>query len=184
VWRLSSDLEVSYTVLGQIVLIKLIKKPIEFLLYRLFLWSSPVFVMKYLPFVCAVLSFGLHDPTIAQSFEAISLKKYKIQANKVDNPVDLSRLALNKTFQINSPDFVLQFFFSGPDILGIIFKRNLKRSLFVRWCFFRTCEESPFDYVSVIGQSNSPPLANGFFEIKHPPGLNYHFQGLHFFTRN
>ncbi len=135
-------------------------------------------------FIVTLLFIGFQLATPAYSFENISLKKYHTQATKINNPVDLTRLPLNKTFQVNSPDFVLQFFFSGPDVLGIIFKRNLDKALFVRWCFFRNCEESPFDYVSVIAQPHDPPLANGFFDTKFPPGLNYHFQGLHFYTRN
>jgi len=134
-------------------------------------------------FIAVILCIGSQLTTPAYSFEYISLKKYKNQAIKVDNPVNLSRLSLDKTFQVNSPDFVLQFFFTGPDILGIILKRNLDKALFVKWCFFRNCEESPFNYVSVIAQPHSPPLANGYFETKFPPGLNYHFQGLQFFTR-
>lgn len=130
-----------------------------------------------------VIALQVQQPAPAHSFETISLKKYKTQAIKIANPVDLTRLPPNKSFQVNSPDFVLQFFFSGPDILGIIFKRDLDKPLFVRWCFFRNCEESPFDFISVIAQPNSPPLANGFFQTSFPPGLNYHFQGLHFFTR-
>ena len=118
------------------------------------------------------------SPTIpAYSFETISLKKYKTQAIKVDNPVDLTQLPLNKTFQVNSPDFVLQFFFNGPDMLGIIFKRNLDKALFVKWCFFRNCEESPFDYVSVIGQPHGPPLANGFFETRVSTRTELSFPG-------
>lgn len=139
--------------------------------------GKPYFLLAW------VLFFGLHRATPAYSFETVSLKEYKVQALKVNNPVDLTRLLLNKTFQVNSPDFVLQFFFSGPNILGIVFKRDTTKSLFVRWCFFRNCEESPRDYVSVIGQPHSPPFVNNFFQIKHPPGLNYRFQGLHFFTR-
>lgn len=139
---------------------------------------------KILLIFVAVLLIGFQWATPAHSFENISLKKYKNQAIKVDNPVDLTRLSINKTFQVNSPDFVLQFFFNGPDVLGIIFKRNLDKALFVKWCFFRNCEDSPFDYVSVIAQPHGPPLANGFFETKFPPRLNYHFQGLLFFTRN
>jgi len=171
--------------LGRIVLPSLFKKPIECKLYRLFLWS--LLHKNFLKFLLLFTSgwFLVLYPAIpAYSFETISLKKYKTQATKVDNPVNLTRLPLNKTFQVNSPDFVLQFFFSGPDVLGIIFKRNLDKALFVRWCFFRNCEESPFDYVSVIAQPHGPPLANDFFDIKHPPGLSYHFQGLHFYTRN
>lgn len=135
-------------------------------------------------FIVTLLFIGFQLATPAYSFENISLKKYNTQAIKINNPVDLTRLPLNKTFQVNSPDFVLQFFFSGPDVLGIIFKRNLDKALFVRWCFFRNCEESPFDYVSVIAQPHGPPLANGFFKTEFPPGLNYHFQGLHFYIRN
>ncbi len=134
-----------------------------------------------LPYFGLILGWPRVAP--AHSFETVSLKEYKVQALKVNNPVDLTRLPLNKTFQVNSPDFVLQFFFSGPDVLGIIFKRNLDKALFVRWCLFRNCEESPFDYVSVIGQPHGPPLVNNFFQIKHPPGLNYRFQGLHFSAR-
>ena len=176
------------------------------MLYRLFLWPPryrwrtggwefkpkvhspvmqiPITTQKTLILTAMIFFIGFQPVTPAYSFENISLKKYKTQAIKVNNPVDLTRLPLNKTFQTNSPDFVLQFFFTGPDVLGIIFKRNLDKALFVRWCFFRNCEESPFDYVSVIAQPHGPPLANGFFEIKFPPGLNYHFQGLYFYTRN
>ena len=145
---------------------------------------TPATAEKTQVFIVAAVIIGLQLASPAYSFENISLKKYKIQAIKISNPVDLTRLPLNKTFQVNSPDFVLQFFFSGPDVLGVILKRNLDKPIFIKWCFFRNCEQSSFDYVSVIAQSNSPPLANGFFETKFPPGLNYHFQGLHFYTRN
>ena len=145
---------------------------------------TPATTEKKLFIIVFFLLIGIQLATPAHSFERVSLKKYKTQSIKVDNPVDLTRLPLNKTFQVNSPDFVLQFFFSGPDVLGIIFKRDLDKALFVRWCFFRNCEESPFDFISVIGQPQGPPLVNGFFETKFPPGLNYHFQGLHFYTRD
>lgn len=145
--------------------------------------KDTVFLMKIFLALLASLTIGFHHPAHAHTFERVSLKTYKTRAFKVDNPVDLTRLALNKTFQVNSRDFVLQFFFSGPDILGIIFKRDMDQSLFVRWCFFRSCEESPHDYVSVIGAPHGPPLPSGFFQIKHPPGLDYRFQGLHFFSR-
>jgi len=171
--------------LGRIVLIDLFKKPIEFMLYRLFLFSCRhLNTGTFLLVQVSVLFFCLLSVSPADAFEKISLKKYKTLAIKTDNPVDLTRLPLNKTFQVNSPDFVLQIFFNGPDMFGIIFKRNLEKPLFVKWCFFRNCEESPFDYVSVIAQPHGPPLANGFFEIKFPPGLNYHCEGLHFYTRD
>ena len=152
---------------------------------------SPSIAMKKVPTHMTILLgvltglwMGLYPALPAFSFEKISLKTYKSTAIKINNPVDLTRLQINKTFQVNSRDFILQFFFSGPDILGIIFKRNLDKSLMMRWCFFRNCEESPFDYVSVIGPRNGPPLANGFFQIKHPPGMDYRFQGLNFFSKN
>ena len=124
----------------------------------------PITTQKTLILTAMIFFIGFQLPvTPAYSFENISLKKYKTQAIKVDNPVDLTRLPLNKTFQANSPDFVLQFFFTGPDVLGIIFKRNLDKALFVRWCFFRNCEESPFDYVSVIAQPSWPSPGEWFF---------------------
>jgi len=195
--------------LGRYVLSDFYKKPVEFIFYRLFLFplqyhlksprlishrdplSTPFHIVKkniidsrvsFILFLFCFLSLKLATP--AYPFENISLKEYEIKATKVMNPVDMTRLPINTTFQVNSPDFVLQFFFSGPDILGIIFKRNIKKPLFLKWCFFRSCEDSPFDYVSIIAQPNSPPLANGFFEIKLPPSMNYKFQGLHFFTRD
>lgn len=171
--------------MGRTVLIDMIKKPVEFILYRLFLFSGYLLKPRgFFLFRVSVFLFCLQSANPACSFETISLKKYKTQAIKVNNPVELSRLPLNKSFQVNSSDFVLQFFFSGPDVLGIVFKRNLDKPLFVKWCFFRDCEESSFDYVSVIAQPHSPPLANGFFETKFPPGLNYHFQSLYFYTRD
>ncbi|MDH3256110.1 MAG: hypothetical protein OEM27_00695 [Nitrospinota bacterium] len=144
----------------------------------------PATIEKTLIFLVTIYFIGFQLAAPAYSFESISLKKYKTQATKVDNPVDLTRLPINKTFQVNSSDFVLQFFFSGPDLLGIVFKRDLDKPLLVKWCFFRNCEESLFDYVAVIAQPHGPPLANGFFETKFPPGLSYHFQGLYFFTRD
>lgn len=145
--------------------------------------KAPIHI-KFILGILTSLWIGVHSAPPAYSFEKISLKKYKSTAIKIDNPVDLTRLPVNKTFQVNSPDFILQFFFSGPEILGIVFKRDLDKSLLVRWCFFRNCEESPFDYVSIIGPRNGPPLANGFFQIKHPPGMDYRFQGLYFFSKN
>jgi hypothetical protein len=146
--------------------------------------QTPSTPEKRLLLIAMVLFIGFQSATPAHAFENISLKKYNSQAIKVGNPVDLTRLPLNKTFQVNSPDFVLQFFFSGPDVIGIILKRDLDKALFVKWCFFRNCEESQFDFVSVIAQPHGPPLVNGFFEAKFPPGLNYHYQGLHFYTRD
>ena len=146
---------------------------------------TPATTEKTLILLVALVFIGSQLASPAYSFESISLKKYKIQATKIKQSCEFDPGSpLNKTFQVNSPDFVLQFFFSGPDLLGVILKRNLDKPLFIKWCFFRNCEPSSFDFVSVIAQAHNPPLANGYFETKFPPGLNYHFQGLHFYTRN
>ena len=85
-----------------------------------------------------------------------------------------------KTFQVNTQHYVLQFFFSDKNILGMIFTRNPDHPIHLRWCFFRDCTESPHDFTSVIANPHQSPLAGGFFEVKHPPLLQYRFQGLHF----
>lgn len=74
----------------------------------------------------------------------------------------------------------MQFFFNEQDIFGIIFKRNIKRHIYLRWCFFRNCEENPLDYKVVIAEPYQPPLAQNFFSVSFPPRLQYSFQGLEF----
>jgi len=123
-------------------------------------------------------------PHPAHAYETISLKEYPTLATKVDNPVDLMRLPKGKTFQVNTDHYVLQFFFSGQNLLGVIFKRDLSQPIHLRWCFFRSCEESPLDYKVVIANPNRPPFKENFFEVKFPPGLQYQFQGLHFSSGN
>ena len=74
----------------------------------------------------------------------------------------------------------LQFFFNERDVFGYILKRNKRRAIQFRWCFFRSCEESPYDYKKVIAQAFNPPYDSGFFSIKFPSYLNYSFQGIEF----
>lgn len=120
----------------------------------------------------------------AHAYKNISLKEYSTLATKIENPVNLMRLDKEKTFQINTDHYILQFFFSGQNILGIIFKRNSSKPIHLRWCFFRSCEESPFDYKVVIANPHQAPFKDNFFEVKYPPGLHYQFQGLHFSSGN
>ncbi len=112
--------------------------------------------------------------------EQISLKKYPALSLQVPNPMETSKLPARKTFQVNHQDFILQFFFNDRDVFGYILKRDKSRPIHFRWCFFRSCEESPYDYKKVIAQPFSPPYDSGFFSIKFPSYLNYSFQGIEF----
>ncbi len=110
----------------------------------------------------------------------ISLKKYPQLSIQVPNPMEKAKLPIRKTFQVNHEGFILQFFFNERDIFGYILKRNKSRPIHFRWCFFRTCEESPYDFKKVIAEAFNPPYSSGFFSIKFPAYLNYSFQGIEF----
>lgn len=110
----------------------------------------------------------------------ISLQEYSQQSISVENPVDLTKVPRNKTFQVNHPRFILQFMFDGQDILGFILKREKGYSLHMRWCFFRTCEETPHDYTVVIAPPNQNPNGKIFFKVSYPPGYQHDFQGVEF----
>ncbi|OGW14075.1 MAG: hypothetical protein A3K09_05545 [Nitrospinae bacterium RIFCSPLOWO2_12_FULL_47_7] len=112
----------------------------------------------------------------------ISLKKYPLLGTYIPNPIDLTKLPRGKTYQIAAPHFILQFFFDGKNLSGVIAKRDQRQIIRVRWCLFRNCEHSPYDYSVTIAESFSPPFEDGFFTVKFPPGLQYEFQGLEFFT--
>ena len=114
------------------------------------------------------------------SIDRVSLKKYPELSIPVPNPMETSKLPARKTFQVNHEEFILQFFFNERDIFGYILKRNKRRPIHFRWCFFRNCEESPHDFKKVIAQAFNPPFDSGFFSIKFPSYLNYSFQGMMF----
>jgi hypothetical protein len=116
----------------------------------------------------------------ANAIEQISLKKYPELSLQVPNPMETFKLPARKTYQVNHEEFVLQFFFNERDVFGYILKRNKSRPIHFRWCFFRSCEESPYDYKKVIAQTFHPPYDSGFFSIKFPSYLNYSFQGIEF----
>ena len=91
-------------------------------------------------------------PSLSWAIERVSLKKYPQLSIKVPNPMVTSKLPARKTFQVNHKNFVLQFFFNERDIFGYILKRNKKIPIHFRWCFFRSCEESPYDFKKVIAE--------------------------------
>ena len=129
------------------------------------------------PLTCLLLLL-IAKPSLA--INKISLKKYPQLSIQVPNPMETAKLPPRKTFQINHEDFVLQFFFNERDIFGYILKRNKSRPIHFRWCFFRSCEESPYDFKKVIAEAFNPPYSSGFFSIKFPAYLNYSFQGIQF----
>ena len=93
----------------------------------------------------AIFIFPVILATSNNSFalERVSLKKYPELSIPVPNPMQTSKLPARRTFQVNHEDFILQFFFNDRDIFGYILKRNKRRAIHFRWCFFRNCEESP-----------------------------------------
>lgn len=118
----------------------------------------------------------------SQEIENISLKTYNQLAIPVPNPIDMTKISPGKSYQVTDPKFILQFFFDGKDIYGIILKREKESSIFLHWCLFRTCEESPYDYKLKIASAFTPPYDQYFFSAKLPANLKYRFQGLKFYT--
>ena len=142
-------------------------------MFKLFILKTICFTL----FTCLLLLL-VAKPSSA--INKISLKKYPQLSIQVPNPMETAKLPARKTFQINHEDFVLQFFFNERDIFGYILKRNKSRPIHFRWCFFRNCEESPYDFKKVISEAFNPPYSSGFFSIKFPAYLNYSFQGIKF----
>ena len=120
------------------------------------------------------------SPASLWATEKVSLNTQPPTGVRVPNPMEVENLPPQKTYQVNHETFTLQFFFNEKDIFGIILKRDKRRSIHFRWCFFRSCEESPYDYKKVIAENYSPPFTKGFFSIPNPFYLNYSFQGIEF----
>ncbi|MDP6335887.1 MAG: hypothetical protein QGI90_03985 [Nitrospinaceae bacterium] len=118
----------------------------------------------------------------AYCIDNISFKKYSILSIPVPSKVDMTKLPKGKTFQVNHPQFILQYFFNNRDIFGMVFKRESKYGIIVHLCFFRSCEESPYDLKKVIASPQQPPFDQAFFSIKFPRQLQYDFQGLEFLS--
>jgi hypothetical protein len=118
----------------------------------------------------------------AQEIENVSLKTYKQLSTPVPNHMDLTKISPGKGYQVTDSEFILQFYYDGNDIYGIIFKRDKEVSIFIHWCFFRSCEESPYDIKLKIASAWVPPYDQTFFNAKLPEKLQYRFQGLKFYT--
>ena len=127
-----------------------------------------------------IFAMILATPNDSLALERVSLKKYPELSIQVPNPMETAKLPARKSFQVNHEEFILQFFFNGRDIFGYILKRNKRRPIYFRWCFFRNCEESPYDFNKVIAEAFNPPYDSDFFSIKFPSYLNYSFQGMMF----
>lgn len=113
-------------------------------------------------------------------FDKVSLREYPTLSLPVPSKMDVTKLPPGKTFQVNHPEFVLQFFFNHRDIFGFILKRNRNYGILVHWCFFRTCEDSPHDLKEIIARPGQPPFDQNFFSVKFPRLRKYDFQGLEF----
>lgn len=116
----------------------------------------------------------------AYGLDTVSFKQYSDLNIPVPSKVDLTKLPIGKTFQVNHSDFTLQFFFNNKDIFGYIFKRKPNIGIITHLCFYRSCEESPYDLRQVIAKPFEPPYDQTFFSVKFPRQLQYEFQGLEF----
>ncbi len=120
--------------------------------------------------------------SFSQEIENVSLKTYKQLSIPVSKHLDLTKISPGKGYQVTDSEFILQFYYDGNDIYGIILKRDKEISIFMHWCFFRSCEESPYDIKLKIASAWTPPYDQTFFNAKLPENLSYRFQGLKFYT--
>ena len=122
----------------------------------------------------------LVTPNNAYCFDTISLKQYSVLNIPVPSKVDITKLPIGKTFQVNHSQFTLQFFFNNRDIFGFIFKRKPTIGVIAHLCFYRSCEETSYDLRKVVAKPHEPPYDKTFFSVKLPSNLQYEFQGLEF----
>ena len=144
--------------------------------------KSPLIKLKFLLSFLLILYIWIPSAPFSQEIETISLKTHSLLAIPVPNPMDMAKIFPGNPYQVTDHRFVLQFYFNGKDIYGIIFKRDKENSIFMHWCFFRSCEESPYDIQTKIVGSFTPPYDQFFFSGHLPPKLNYNFKGLRFYT--
>ncbi|PIQ97010.1 MAG: hypothetical protein COV67_06540 [Nitrospinae bacterium CG11_big_fil_rev_8_21_14_0_20_56_8] len=130
-----------------------------------------------------LLTLILAPPSIswAEEPQPVSFKDYASPPLVISNPVDVTSLPPERLYQVNGSGFILQFFFNGRNLMGKMVKRDINHPILVRWCFFRSCEESPFDYISIIVLPYYP-LEQEFFRVIFPAGIHHEFQGLYFFS--
>ena len=131
--------------------------------------------------VSTILAYAIFSiPNNAYCLETISLKQYSVLNIPVPSKVDITKLPIGKTFQVNHSQFTLQFFFNNRDIFGYIFKRKPDTGIMAHLCLYRSCEVTPYDLRNVIAKPFEPPYDETFFSIKFPQKLQYEFQGLEF----
>ena len=138
--------------------------------------------LKFLLSFLLILLIWKPSASFPQEIENISLNTYSQLAIPVPNPIDMTTISPGKSYQVTDPKFILQFFFDGKGIYGIIIKREKENSIFLHWCLFRSCEESRYDYKLKIASAFTPPYEQFFFSAKLLPKLQYRFQGLKFYT--
>ena len=119
-------------------------------------------------------------PNNAYCIDTISLNQYSFLNIPVPSRVDITKLPLGKTFQVNHSQFTLQFFFNNRDIFGFIFKRKPNIGIIAHLCFYRSCEETSYDLRKVVAKPQEPPYDKTFFSVTPPSNLQYEFQGLEF----
>lgn len=139
---------------------------------------------KFKRWLSFLLILMIWAPSVAVSgeIENISLKTYNTLSTPVPNPMDMTKISSGNEYQVTDTKFILQFFFDGTDVYGIILKRDKEVSIFMHWCFFQSCEESPYDIKIKIVSAFTPPYDQFFFNTKLPPKLNFRFKGLRFYT--
>jgi len=117
-------------------------------------------------------------------FDAVSFEQGSIQSIPVPSKVDLTKLPRGKIFQVNHSKFTLKFFFNNRDVFGFILKREPNFGIILHLCFFRSCEESPYDSNQIVAMPQDSPSDQTFFSVKFPRGLKYDFQGMEFLPVN
>jgi len=118
----------------------------------------------------------------AYCFDTASFDRYSNKIITVPRKIDLTKLPHGKIFKVVHSKFTLQFFFNNRDIFGLIFKRKPTSGILAHLCFFRSCEESPYDFKQLIAKPQEPPYDDAFFSIKFPRNLQYEYQGLEFLS--
>ena len=120
--------------------------------------------------VSTILAYAIFSiPNNAYCFDTISLKQYSVLNIPVPSKVDITKLPMGKTFQVNHSQFTLQFFFNNIDIFGFIFKRKPNVGIIAHLCFYRSCEETSYDLRKVVAKPQEPPYDKTFFFCKTPP---------------
>ena len=144
----------------------------------------PKFLTNWLFWVITLSFCWLALTGKAYCYNTISFKQDSIESIPMPNKIDLTTLPIGKTFRVNHPKFTLEFFFNNRDIFGFITKREFNFGIIAHLCFFRSCQESPYDINQVVAMPQEPVSDRTFFMIKLPHGLQYNFQGIEFLPIN